>query len=102
MQDGPVSRLCRQVLSFLGVADVQHVQVNTGDTTHIIQRLTFVRSSAIICCELAVHPGFCFEENPGVSSPVLGLGVLVFLLVVAITLDFSGQSRMSHLRVVAH
>lgn len=42
------------------------------------------------------------EENPDVSSPVLGLGVLVLLLVVAVTLDFGGQSRMSHLRVIAH
>lgn len=56
----------------------------------------------IIWRELAVQRRFCFEENPDVFSPVLGLGVLVFLLVVAVTLDFSGQSRMSHLRVLAH
>lgn len=35
-------------------------------------------------------------------SPVLGLGVLIFLLVVAVTLQLGGQSRVGHLRVVAH
>lgn len=42
------------------------------------------------------------KRTQDVSSPVLGLGVLIVLLVVAVTLDFGGQSRMSHLRVIAH
>lgn len=78
------------------MADVQHVQVDTGDTPQIIQRL----EESTICRKLAVQ--FCSEGNPDVSSPVLGLGVLVLLLVVAVALDFGGQSRMSHLRVVTH
>lgn len=70
--------------------------------TQLILYSAHICEELIICRQIAVQPRFCFEENPDVSSPVLGLGVLVFLLVVAVTLDFSGQSRMSHLRVVAH
>lgn len=42
MQDGPVCCLCRQVLSLLCMADVQHIQINTGDRIHVIPQLTSI------------------------------------------------------------
>lgn len=37
VEESPVVRLGCQVLSLLGMADVQHVQVKTGDEIHFIQ-----------------------------------------------------------------
>lgn len=37
MEESPVFGLGCQVLSLLGVADVQHIQMNTGDRINFIQ-----------------------------------------------------------------